>query len=215
MKQAVAAFLRQEAKSPIAWGALILALLAWPVSLHLSPLSNSLGAGSANSLAYELAFLFALAGAVFSDRRLGYSAWLWARASGARADALFLSVVGLGAALPAACSLVPLTIFLGLDGLPALGYSILICLHMASLLLLFRRMGFSFPERSVTITILALALPAALPGDAGFLSLPLRILDPLSGGSLGDANALLTFHQLGSIFGLILLARTPGFKSAS
>jgi len=210
----IAAFLRQEAKSPIVWGALGMALLAWPLSLELSPLSRTLGSGSARSLAYDIAFLFAVVGAVYSDRKMASIGWLWGRASSARVDALFLVVVGLGAALPAACSLAPLMVFVGLDGVPALGYSILTCFHMASLLLLFRRMGFSLPERSVAIIVLALALPAALPGDAGFLSLPLRILDPLAGGSLGDVNALLTFHQLGSIFGLILLARTPRFKLA-
>ena len=214
MKQVLGALVRQEAKSPIVWVALTFALVAWPVSLNFSPLSSALSSGSARTLAYDVAFLFALAGALLSDRRLASKSWLWTRASGGASDVLFVLWVGLGAALPTAFSLAPMALFQGVGAFPALGVAFLACLHMAALLLLLARLGFSLPERSVGFIILALALPAALPTGADPPSLPWRILDPLSGGGLGDANTVLTIHQIGSIFILVVIARTLGFRSA-
>ena len=208
MHRFLVATLREQARHPLPWVALTLALIAWPLSLLFSPLEATLGSGSTSELLYDVAFLSAIAGALFADRQLEKIGWLLAR----QPSVALLSVLCLaaGALLPATLSLIPAAFLeeeLAGAALPCLP---LAALHLGAILHLLALFGFSFPLRSVTLLFFALVLPASIPSDAGLLSFPWRILDPLGGEPLGVANFTMITSQLGSIAVLLLVA--VGFR---
>jgi len=213
VNQPLTSLVRQEAKSPVVWTALLAATIAWPIALGLSPLSTTLGSANARDIAYDVAFLLALLGALYSDRKFTSAGWLLSRASSAKRDVLSVVVVGLGALVPALLSLSPLVFLQGVSTSPALGNMALISFHMAALALCLRSLGFSYSERSVALAFFALALPASMSKAAGPLNTLLRVLDPSAGGPAGDANLLLTSHHVGSIIGLTLFAQLVGIRS--
>lgn len=210
MNQALTSIARQEAKSPVVWAALLAATIAWPVSLSFSPLATTLGSANARDVAYDVAFLLALSGALYSDRAFAATGWLLSRASTARRDVLSVAVVGLGALVPSLLSLIPLAALQGVASYPAVGTMALISFHMGALTLCLRTLGFSYSERSVLLAVLALALPAYISGTADPLNVIWRILDPAAGCDPGAANFLLTSHHVGSIIGLTLFAQLFG-----
>ena len=213
MNHALTAIVRQEVKSPVVWAALLAATLAWPMSLSFSPLATTLGSANARDIAYEVAFLLALSGALYADKKLAAVEWLLGRASTARRGALSVAVVGFGALVPSLLSLVPLAVLQGVASYPAVGTMALISVHMAALTLCLKSFGFSYSERSVAMAFLALALPATFSGAAGPLNVIWRILDPAAGGDLGAANFPLTALHVGSIVGLALLAQLLSIRA--
>ena len=213
MNQALTSIVRQEAKSPVLWAGLVAATIAWPISLSFSPLATTLGSATARDVAYDVAFVLALAGALYSDKKFAAAGWLLGRASTARRDALSVAVVGLGALIPCLLSLAPLAIIQGVTSYPAVGTMALISLHMGALALFLRSFGFSYSERSVGMAVFALALPASFSEAAGPLNVIWRILDPAAGGDPGAANLLLTAHHVGSIVGLALFAQVLGIRT--
>lgn len=206
MKTALKALILQEGKSPVIWAALISAAVAWPITLDYSPLAASLGSANAKDIAYDLAFVLALAGGLYSSATLSSKSWLLSRASGPARFAISFGWISLGAFLPALISLTPLALLTGVSVMPGIASMALIALHLAALLLILDETGLSHSERSLALLLLALALPASLSGETGTFSYIGRVLNPAAGGDPGDINLLLTAHQFGSIIALTLIA---------
>jgi len=203
----ITAILKQEAKSPISWGALLLSAIAWPFALFLSPLATTLTNTSATLLAYNVAFLSALAGAIYADHRLEELRWLMSRRQSSAAGLLEFGAMASGALLPSALALLPIAFLKGVHPLAAFGFLALVSLHIAALLHLLKSMRFSASARSLLMLFLALLSPASIPSDAGPFSFLWRIADPLAGGPLGGLTFLTTTAQMGSIVTVLLVAR--------
>lgn len=201
----VAVFL-QQARGPLPWVALALAGIAWPLSLQYSPLSLTLGTGTSVGLAYELAFVFGLVGALCADRALEGSSWLLARASHGVALLLRVAGVTVAAATLSFICILPMAL-VGAAVAPEKLLSLaLTSAHMAAILNLLASWRFSASARSVGLLLSALVVPAYIPSGAATFSFPLRILDPLTAGVQLDPNSTALAFQIGSIFVLLLLS---------
>ena len=206
VNRAIKALVSHEAKSPVIWLALLSAVIAWPLSLEYSPLSATLGSANARDLAYDVAFVLALFGALYSSHRLSSMRWLFERAPAGFRDALWVIMIGFGAFAPSFLALVPLMVLQGTSCAPGVATMGLIALHMGAAILLFERLGFSMPERSLGLILLAVAVPAVLSGAAGSIAILGRVLALTAGSDPGDANRLLTAHHVGSIVAITLFA---------
>ena len=207
MNQALTTLARHEARNPVAWVALAAAAIAWPITIDYSPLSATLGSANAKDVSYDVAFVLAAFGALYSNHRLGSKAWLFSRASTGAQGLLWFGLVGVGALLPALLALAPLAVLEGPRACPGIGTMALVSFHMASIILFLQSVGFSRSERSLGLILLAVALPAVLPANEGFITTLTRVLTPTAGGSPGASSLLLTAHHIGSIVGLLLLAQ--------
>lgn len=209
MYQVLLATLRQQARSPLTWALLVLALVSWPISVAIAPLTTTLSSGTATHLSYNVAFIALIAGALFGDMRLEELRWLMCRQSPPRVAASSVLLLASSSLLPAALCLVPMAVLSARVPGGALMSLVLAALHMAVIVQLLTSLGFSPSSRSAGIPILALLLPASIPSGAGHSSFLWRLLDPLAGAPLGDTSFSMITFQLGSIVALYLLARAP------
>lgn len=209
MHQVLLANLRQQARSPLTWVLLVLALISWPISVAIAPLTTTLSSGTAAHLAYNVAFIALIVGAIFGDMRLEELRWLMCRQSPPRVAISSVLLLASSSFLPAALCLVPMAVLSAHVPGGALMSLVLAALHVAVIVLLLNSLGFSLSSRSVGIPILALLLPASIPSGAGPFSFLWRLLDPLAGAPIENISFIMITFQLGSIVTLYLLACAP------
>ena len=209
MQQVLLATLRQQARNPLTWALLVLALISWPISVAIAPLTTTLSSGTAAHLSYDIAFIALIVGALFGDMRLEELRWLLCRQSPPRVAASSVLLLASSSLLPATLCLVPMAILSAHVPGGVLMNLVLAALHLAVIVQLLNALGFSPSSRSVGIPILALLLPASIPSGAGPFSFLWRLLDPLAGAPLENTSFTMITFQLGSIVALYLLACAP------